>query len=68
MLEDTSVRSTLGSRTLSIVRQFVEDAEKDNEEESGTGVSELNVKEIRQAKDTRSDQRHESRAKKALEP
>ena len=54
MLEDTSVRSTLGSRTLSIMREFVADVEKDNEEESGTGVSELNVKEIRQAKDTRS--------------
>ena len=41
------------------MRQFVTDVDKDNEEESGTGVSELNVKEIRQAKDTRSDQRHE---------
>ena len=58
-LEDTSVRSTLGTRTLSIMRQFIEDAEKDGEEESGTGVSELNVKEMRQAKDTRSDQRHD---------
>ena len=57
--EDTSVRSTLGTRALSIMRQFIEDAEKDGEEESGTGVSELNVKEMRQAKDTRSDQRHE---------
>ena len=59
MLEDTSVRSTLGSRTLLIMRQFVADVEKDHEEESGTGVSELNVKESRQVKDTRSDQRHE---------
>ena len=32
--EDTSVRSTLGSRTLSIMRQFVADVEKDCEEES----------------------------------
>ena len=44
----------MGSKTLSIMRQFVEDVEKDNEEESGTDVSELNVKEI-----TSSDQRHE---------
>ena len=46
--EDTSVsvRSTLRTRTLSITRQFIEDVEKDGEEESGTGVSELNVKEI----------------------
>ena len=36
-------------------RQFVEDAEQDGEEESGTGVSELNVKEMRKAKGTRSD-------------
>ena len=29
------------------MRQFVADVEKDYEEESGTGVSELNVKESR---------------------
>ena len=46
---DTSVRSTLGTRTLSLTRQFIEDAEKDSEKETGTGVSELNVK------DTKSD-------------
>ena len=53
--EDTSVRSTLdlGSRTLSIMRQFVADVEKDYEKESGTGVSELNAKESHQVKDTR---------------
>ena len=66
MLEDTSVRSTLGSRTLSIMRQFVADVEKDYEEESGTGISELNVKESRQVKDTRSDQRHETLNKDAI--
>ena len=32
-LDDTSVRSILGTRTLSIMRQFIEDAEKDGEEE-----------------------------------
>ena len=57
--EDTSVRSTLGRRTLSIMRQFVEEAEKDGEEESDTGVSEFNVKEMRKEKDTRSNQRHD---------
>ena len=41
------------------MRQFIEDAEKDGEEESGTGVSELNVKEMRKAKDTRADKRHD---------
>ena len=44
MFEDTSVRSTLGSRTLSIMRQFAADVEKDYEEESGVDISELNVK------------------------
>ena len=44
---DTSVRSTLGTRTLSVMRQFIEDAEKDSEKETGTGVSELNVKDTR---------------------
>ena len=66
MLEDTSVRSTLGSRTLSIMRQFVADAEKDHEEESGTGVSELNVKENHQAKDTRSERRLEVSCQEGL--
>ena len=39
------------------MRQFIEDVEKDGEEESGTGVSELNVKEkeMCKVKDTRSD-------------
>ena len=36
---------------------WIEDAEKDGEEESGTGVSEFNVKEICKVKDTRSDHR-----------
>ena len=66
MLEDTSVRSTLGSRTLSIMRQFVADVEKDYEEESGTGVSELNVKESSQVKDTRPDLRHATLNKDAI--
>ena len=56
-LEDTSVRSTLGTRTLSVMQQFIEKAEKDGEEESGTGVSELNVKEIHKVKDTRFDRK-----------
>ena len=64
--EDTSVRSTLGSRTLSIMRQFVADGEKDHEKESGTGVSELNVKESHQAKDTRPDLRHATLNKDAI--
>ena len=46
---DTSVCSTLGTQTLSLMRQFIEDAEKDSEKETGMGVTELN------AKDTRSD-------------
>ena len=41
------------------MRQFIEDAEKDGEEESGTGVSELNVKEIRKVKETRSDRKRD---------
>ena len=53
--EDTSVRSTLGTRTLSIMRQFIEDAEKEGEGESDTSVSELNVKEIHGVKDIRSN-------------
>ena len=64
--EDTSVRSTLGSRTLSVMRQFVADVEKDYEEESATGVSELNVKESHQAKDTRPDRRHATLNKDAI--
>ena len=56
--EDTSVRSTLdlGSRTLSIMRQFVADVadvEKDYEKGTDTSVSELNVKGSHQVKDTR---------------
>ena len=46
-----SVRSTLGTRTLSMMRQFIEDVEKDGE--SATGDSELNVKEMCVVKDTR---------------
>ena len=46
---DTSVCSTLGTRTLSLVRQFIEDAEKDSEKEADTGASELNVKDTRYA-------------------
>ena len=34
------------------MRQFIEDVEKGGEEESGTGVSELNVKEMHDVKDT----------------
>ena len=66
MLEDTSVRSTLGSRTLSIMRQFVADVEKDYEEESGTGISELNAKESHQVKDTRPELRHATLNKNAI--
>ena len=66
MLEDTSVRSILGSRTLSIMRQFVADVEKDYEEESGVGISELNVKEGHQVKDTRTDLRHATLNKEAI--
>ena len=44
---DTSVCSTFGTRTLSLMRQFIEDAEKESEKETGTGVSELNVKDTR---------------------
>ena len=66
MLEDTSVRSTLGSRTLSIMRQFVADVEKDYEEESGVGISELNVKGSHQVKDTRPDMRHATLNKEAI--
>ena len=56
--EDTSVRSTLdlGSRTLSIMRQFladVADVEKDSEKGTDASVSELNVKGSHQEKDTR---------------
>ena len=56
--EDTSVRSTLhlGSRTLSIMRQFVADVadvEKDSEKGADASVPELNVKGSHQVKDTR---------------
>ena len=39
IVDDTSVsvRSTLGTRTLSMMRQFIEDVEKGGEEESGSG-------------------------------
>ena len=40
------------------MRQFIEDTEKDGEEESGTDVSEVNVKEICKVKGTRSDHKH----------
>ena len=44
---DTSVRSTLGTQTLLSMRQFLEDAEKESEKETGTYDSELNVKDSR---------------------
>ena len=44
---DTSVCSTFGTRTLSLMRQFIEDAEKESEKETDTGVSALNVKDAR---------------------
>ena len=61
--QDTSVRSTLdlGSRTLSIMRQFVADVadiEKDYEKGTDASVSELNVKGSHRVKDTRTDLRH----------
>ena len=58
--DDTSVRSTLdlGSRTLSIMQQFVADAEKDYEKGTDASVSELNVKGSHQVKDTRTNLRH----------
>ena len=37
---DTSVRSTLGTQALSFVRQFLEDAEKESEKETGADDSE----------------------------
>ena len=69
--DDTSARSTLdlGSRTLSIMRQFVADvAEVDTDYEKGTDerVSELNVKGSHQVKDTRTDQRHATLNKDAI--
>ena len=57
-IDDTSVRSTIGTRTLSLTRQFIEDVEKGGEEESDTGNSELKdlkVKYMRRIQDTRSD-------------
>ena len=41
------------------MRQFIEDAEKDSVKETGTGASELNVKDTRNAKDTKSDFRND---------
>ena len=66
MFEDTSVRSTLGSRTLSIMRQFVADVEKDYEEESGVDISELNVKGSHHVKGTRPGMRHATLNKEAM--
>ena len=66
MFQDTSVRSTLGSRTLSIMRQFVADVEKDCEEESGVDISELNVKGSHHAQDTGFARRHPTLNQEAI--
>ena len=70
MFQDTSVRSTLGSRTLSIMRQFVADVEKDCEEASSVDIPELNVKGSHRVKKTRLARRHPTlnqEANKALQ-
>ena len=69
--EDTSVRSTLdlGSRTLSIMRQFVADvADVEKEYEKGTdaSVSELNVKGSHQGKDIKTNLRHATLNEEAI--
>ena len=66
MFQDTSVRSTLGSGTLSIMRQFIADVEKDYEEESGIDISELNVKGSHHVKDTSLVRRHPTLNQEAI--
>ena len=48
------------------MRQFVVDVEKDYEEESGVGISELNVKGSHHVKGTRPDMRHATLNKEAI--